>query len=73
MLTTGSQLEAAHALAGMTRTKLASLARLNVSAIAEMDARVGETLRSSRRCMPCKKVLEAAGVEFLNGESRGFG
>jgi hypothetical protein len=43
MLTTGSQLEAAHALAGMTRTKLASLARLNVSAIAG-------TLVRARRC-----------------------
>jgi len=72
MLTTGSQLRAARALAGMTRTELASLARLNVSTIAEMEARAGETLRSSFETVHAvQKVLEAAGVEFLNGESPG--
>jgi len=72
MLTTGSQLNAARALAGMTQTELANLARLNVSTIAEMEARAGETLRSSLETVRAvQKVLEAAGVEFLNGESPG--
>jgi transcriptional regulator with XRE-family HTH domain len=72
MLTTGSQLKAARALAGMTQTELASLARLNVSTIAEMEARAGETLRSSLETVRAvQTVLEAAGVEFLNGESPG--
>jgi transcriptional regulator with XRE-family HTH domain len=72
MLTTGSQLKAARALAGMTQTELANLARLNVSTIAEMEAHAGETLRSSLETVRAvQKVLEAAGVEFLNGESPG--
>jgi transcriptional regulator with XRE-family HTH domain len=72
MLTTGSQLKAARALAGMTQTELANLARLNVSTIAEMEERAGETLRSSLETVRAvQKVLEAAGVEFLNGESPG--
>jgi transcriptional regulator with XRE-family HTH domain len=72
MLTTGSQLKAARALTGMTRTELANLARLNVSTIAEMEARAGETLRSSFETVRAvQKVLEAAGVEFLNGKSPG--
>ena len=72
MLTTGSQLKAARALAGMTRTELASLARLNLSTIAEMEALAGETLRSSfETVLAVQKVLEAAGVEFLNGELPG--
>lgn len=52
----------------MTQTELANLARLNVSTIAEMEARAGETLRSSLETVRAvQKVLEAAGVEFLNG------
>ena len=73
MLTTGSQLKAARALAGMARTELANLARLNLSTIAEMEARAAETLRSSFETVRAvQKVLEVAGVEFLNGELPGI-
>ncbi len=71
MLTTGSQLKAARALAGMTRTELANLARLNLST-AEMEARAGETLRSSFETVRAvQKVLEVAGVESSQ-RGRGF-
>lgn len=70
-MTTGSQLKAARALAGMTRTELANLARLNLST-AEMEARAGETLRSSFETVRAvQKVLEVAGVEFSQ-RGRGF-
>lgn len=68
----GVQLKAARALAGLTQTELAKRAKLNVSTIAEMEARGGQTLRSGFETVRAvQKVLEAAGVEFLNGDRPG--
>ena len=74
MLTTGSQLKAARALAGMTQTELANLARLNVSTIAEMEARAGETLRSLLETVRAvQKASRPPAWSFSTGNCRGFG
>lgn len=72
MLITGAQLRAARALAGMTQTELANQAGLDPSTIVDMEARGGEMLRSSLATVQAvQKVLETAGVEFLDGDSPG--
>ena len=54
------------------RIELAGRAKLNVSTIAEMEARGPETLRSGLETVLAVQVaLEAVGVEFLNGDSPG--
>lgn len=67
MLTTGNQLKAARALAGMDQNALALAAGVNVNTIGAMERRGADTITSGldvvRRVMT---ALEAAGVEFLN-------
>src|SRR5579871_2268546 len=67
MLTTGNQLRAARALVGMDQTELAKKAEVSPVTIGAMERKgtgpIGgryETVRAIQR------VLEAAGVEFLN-------
>jgi transcriptional regulator with XRE-family HTH domain len=72
VLTTGAQLRAARALAGITQAELAVRAKLNSSTIADMEARGQKRLRSSlETILAVSQVLESAGVEFLNGDSPG--
>ena len=67
MLTTGNQLRAARALAGMDQGTLAERAGLNINTISAMEKRGAETLTSGldkiKRVM---SALEAEGIEFLN-------
>ena len=72
MLTIGNQLRAARALAGLTQVELAERAKLNPNTIRNMEARGDEMLRSSLGTVRAVQVaLEAAGVEFTNGEQPG--
>ena len=72
MLITGSQIRAARALAQITQATLAERAGLNVDTIRNMETRGNETLRSSLETVRAVQLaLEAAGVEFLNGDSPG--
>jgi transcriptional regulator with XRE-family HTH domain len=72
MLFTGNQLRAARALVGMTQVELAGRAKLNANTIRDMEARGTETLRSSLETVRAVQlVLEAAGIEFLNGDRPG--
>ena len=72
MLITGAQLKAARALAGMTQRELAEKAKLNMDTIGAMEARGDGMLRSSLGTVRAvQTALEAAGVEFLNGDSPG--
>lgn len=72
MLTTGNQLRAARALAGLTQVELAERAKLNPNTIRDMEARGEEMLRSSLGTVRAVQVaLEAVGIEFLNGDSPG--
>jgi hypothetical protein len=67
MLTTGNQLKAARALVDMDRGRLAAGAGVNINTITGMEARGAQILTSGLdKVTAVMKVLEAAGVEFLN-------
>jgi transcriptional regulator with XRE-family HTH domain len=67
MLTTGNQLKAARALAGMDQSELAEGAGLSVNTISTMEKKGAEPLTSGLQTIRAiMNVLEAAGVEFLN-------
>ena len=67
MLTTGNQLKAARALAGIEQSRLADLAGVNVNTIGAMVKRGGETLTSGLdKVRSVMVALEGLGVEFLN-------
>ncbi|MEN3239020.1 helix-turn-helix transcriptional regulator [Methylobacterium ajmalii] len=72
MLTTGNQLKAARALAGVEQIALAEASGLSVGTIRNMEARGSETLKSGLATITAvQRALEAAGVEFLNGDAPG--
>jgi len=67
MLTTGNQLKAARALAGLSQTQLATRAGLNVTTISAMEGKGVATLGSGLDTI--KAVMDAlgeAGVELTN-------
>ncbi len=72
MLTTGNQLRAARALIAMDQDELADRAKLNVNTIQNME-RTGAGPISGRavNVQKVQAALEAAGIEFLNGERPG--
>ena len=67
MLTTGNQLKAARALAGIEQSKLAEAAKLNVNTIRNMEAAgAGPIAGRSVNVQSVQRALEMEGVEFLN-------
>ncbi|MHC2020396.1 hypothetical protein [Methylobacterium sp. CM6247] len=67
MLTTGNQLKAARALAGMDQGTLAKRAGVNINTIGSMEKRGSEGLTSGLdKIQQVMRVLEAEGIEFLN-------
>ncbi|MDH7797495.1 MULTISPECIES: helix-turn-helix transcriptional regulator [unclassified Beijerinckia] len=67
MLTTGNQLKAARALAGMDQSTLAERASVNINTIGAMEKRGAEVLKSGLDTIRAVMiVLEAEGIEFLN-------
>lgn len=67
MLTTGNQLKAARALAGMDQITLAAKAGLNKNTIVAMEKRGAEVLTSGLdKVQAVMRVLEVEGIEFLN-------
>jgi DNA-binding XRE family transcriptional regulator len=66
-LTTGNQLKAARALAGVDQQQIADSAGVNVNTIRNMEARGAEPITSSAVTVRHVQVaLEALGIEFLN-------
>ena len=66
-LTTGNQLKAARALAGVDQQHVADSAKVNVNTIRNMEARGGKPITSSAVTIRRVQVaLEALGIEFLN-------
>jgi transcriptional regulator with XRE-family HTH domain len=66
-LTTGNQLKAARALAGVDQQQVADSAGVNVNTIRNMEARGAEPITSSAVTVHSVQVaLEALGIEFLN-------
>lgn len=67
MLTTGNQLKAARALAGIDQGTLAKRAGLNINTIGAMEKRGPATLTSGLdKIQAVMRVLEEEGIEFLN-------
>lgn len=67
MLTTGNQLKAARALAGLDQGELARRAGVNINTIGAMEKRGTEMLTSGLdKITAVMRALEEAGVEFLN-------
>ncbi len=67
MLTTGNQLKAARALAGMDQRTLAERAQISINTVVAMEKRGAEGLTSGLPTIQAvMRVLEAEGVEFLN-------
>ncbi|THD45893.1 MAG: XRE family transcriptional regulator [Bradyrhizobium sp.] len=67
MLTTGNQLKAARALAGLSQTQLATAAGVNVTTISAMEGKGAATLGSGLDTIRAvMTALESAGIEFLN-------
>lgn len=72
MLMTGNQLKAARAMADMSQVQLAEAAGLNVTTISAMEGKGAATLSSGLDTIQAvMRVLEAAGVELLNGGQPG--
>ena len=67
MLTTGNQLKAARALAGVDQQQVADAAGVNVNTIRNMEARGTKPITSSAVTVRSVQLaLEAMGIEFLN-------
>jgi transcriptional regulator with XRE-family HTH domain len=67
MLTTGNQLRAARALAGMDQGELANRAGVNINTISAMEKRGAQMLTSGLdKIRAVMSVLESEGIEFLN-------
>jgi transcriptional regulator with XRE-family HTH domain len=66
-LTTGNQLKAARALAGVDQQQVADSAGVNVNTIRNMEARGAKPITSSAVTVRSVQLaLEALGIEFLN-------
>ncbi|RUM18728.1 helix-turn-helix domain-containing protein [Rhizobium phaseoli] len=67
MLTTGNQLKAARALAGLDQGTLAKKAGVNINTISSMEKRGAEVLTSGLdKIQSVMRALEGEGIEFLN-------
>lgn len=67
MLTTGNQLKAARALAGMAQTALADVAGVSANTIRNMEASASGLIGGRVQTVHAvQRALEAAGIEFLN-------
>ncbi|OWK26315.1 hypothetical protein AJ87_03125 [Rhizobium yanglingense] len=67
MLTTGNQLKAARALAGIEQIEVASAAGIHVNTIRAMEASGPAPIAGrSQNVQAVQRALEQRGVEFLN-------
>ncbi len=67
MLTTGNQLKAARALAGVEQIELAQAANVHVNTIRSMEASGAEAIAGrSANVQAVQRALESKGIEFLN-------
>lgn len=67
MLTTGNQLKAARALVGLEQKDVAERAGVNVNTIRNMEAAGGGHIAGrAQNVQTVQRVLEEAGIEFLN-------
>ena len=68
---TGHQIAAARKLAGLGQKELARLAIISVATLATMEASDGPAPGIANNVAAVRRALEAAGVEFTNGDEPG--
>ncbi|TAX09314.1 hypothetical protein [Rhizobium leguminosarum] len=67
MLTTGNQLKAARALAGVEQIELADAAKVHVNTIRAMEASGANGISGrAQNVQAVQRALEERGIEFLN-------
>ena len=72
MLSTGNQLRAARALAGVDQQAVARTAKVAVNTIRNMEARGPDPITSGAVTVrSVQKALESFGIEFTNGDQPG--
>jgi transcriptional regulator with XRE-family HTH domain len=68
---TGRQIAAARALAGMSQADLAKGGNISVQTLGRMEASEGPASGMPNNVAAIRAALEAAGVEFTNGDAPG--
>ena len=68
---TSNQIRAARALLRWDRGKLAATAKVGISTVQRMEGAEGVPSAWGRNLAAVQRVLEAAGVEFINGDTPG--
>lgn len=72
MLSTGNQLRAARALAGVDQQAVANAAKVAVNTIRNMEARGPNPITSGALTVrSVQKAVESFGIEFTNGDQPG--
>ena len=70
---TGAQIREARALLGWQQRRLAERAKLRAETIARAESADGEPPITIAQATAVQKAIEAAGVEFTNGDTPGVG
>ena len=68
---TSDQIRAARALLRWSAQELAASAKVGISTVQRMEGAEGVPSASGRNLEAVQRVLEAAGVEFTNGDTPG--
>jgi transcriptional regulator with XRE-family HTH domain len=69
LLSTGNQLRAARALAGLTQSELAKRCGMHINSISAMEKRGTKSLTSGLDTLnEVVRALESLGIEFTNGD-----
>jgi transcriptional regulator with XRE-family HTH domain len=68
---TGRQIAAARTLLGMNQPELAARARISLPTLKRMEASPGDAVGMVNNVASVRMALEAAGVEFTNGDQPG--
>jgi len=68
---TGSQIRAARELLGWRQAELAKRARIQAHSVESAESSLGQSFVPGQDMQAMRAVLEAAGVEFTNGDEPG--
>ena len=68
---TGRQIAAARTLVGLSQTELAASSKISVPTLRRMESSDGPASGYANNADAVRRALEAAGVEFTNGDQPG--
>ena len=68
---TGAQIRAARELLGWRQAELAKRARIQAHSVESAESSLGQSFVPGQDMQAMRAVLEAAGVEFTNGDEPG--